>query len=282
MTIRNLGLVIAGLVALYLAIWRGLVAQRQANAAQQSLRNERYQKGAEMLGNEVLSVRLGGIYALQRLAQEYPKEYHVQIMRLFSAFARHPTKDDGHEEEVKAKFGIPQIREDVLAVVHAIGNRDFENVNLERGEEFQLKLENAYMSFASLDQTTLARAHLGEADLSHSSLMGTDLRGIFAIATNFQSASLSLADLSGSLLISSNLNAAVLTGANLSGAWLDNADLTGAVLSGTDFSRVHGLTQAQLDKAVANPDVPPKLDGVMDAKTNQQLFWRGAPLKDDE
>ena len=65
-TIRNLGLVIAGLVALYLAIWRGLVAQRQADAAQQSLRNERYQKGAEMLGSNVLSVRLGGIFALQR------------------------------------------------------------------------------------------------------------------------------------------------------------------------------------------------------------------------
>ena len=232
-----------------------------------------------MLGSDVLSVRLGGIYALQRLAKERPEEYHVQIMRLFSAFARHPTKDDRHEQEVKAKFGIPQIREDVLAVVHAIGNRDFENINLERGDEFQLKLENAYMRFASLDQTTLARARLGEADLSHSSLKGADLRGIFAIGTNFQSASLSLADLSGSLLVSSNLNAAILTGAKLSGAWLANADLTDAVLSGTDFSRVHGLTQAQLDKAVANSDVPPKLDGVMDAKTNQQLFWRGAPLK---
>ena len=40
-TVRNLGLVVAGLIALPLAIWRSLVAQRQADTAQQSLLNER-------------------------------------------------------------------------------------------------------------------------------------------------------------------------------------------------------------------------------------------------
>ena len=44
-----------------------------------------------MLGNDVLSVRLMGgirIIALQRLAEEHPEQYHVQIMRLFCALAR--------------------------------------------------------------------------------------------------------------------------------------------------------------------------------------------------
>ena len=68
-TIRNLGLVIGGTMAMVLAIWRSIVAERQAETAQGSLHNERYQKGAEMLGSVVLAVRLGGIYALQRLAQ---------------------------------------------------------------------------------------------------------------------------------------------------------------------------------------------------------------------
>ena len=63
-TIRNIALVAAGLIALLLAIWRAVVAELQANTAQQGLLNERYQKGAEMLGSDVLSVRLGGIYAL--------------------------------------------------------------------------------------------------------------------------------------------------------------------------------------------------------------------------
>ena len=77
-TIRNIGLVAAGLIALPLAIWRAIVAERQANTAQQGLLNERYQNGAAMLGNEVLSVRLGGIYALQRLAEDHPEQYHIQ------------------------------------------------------------------------------------------------------------------------------------------------------------------------------------------------------------
>ena len=106
-TIRNAGIVIAGFFALGFALWRGLVAerqaaaaqrqaetaerqaetalrqtetaqrqvetaQRQAETAQQGLLNERYQRGAEMLGHEVLAVRLGGIYALQRLARGTP------------------------------------------------------------------------------------------------------------------------------------------------------------------------------------------------------------------
>ena len=86
-TIRNLGLVEGGIIAIVLAVWRSIVAQRQADAAlqqaetglrqadtsEQGLLNDRYQKGAEMLGNYVLSVRLGGIYALQSLAEEHPE-----------------------------------------------------------------------------------------------------------------------------------------------------------------------------------------------------------------
>ena len=44
-----------------------------------------------MLGSEQLSVRLGGIYALARLAREDPGDYHTQIMSLLCAFIRNPT-----------------------------------------------------------------------------------------------------------------------------------------------------------------------------------------------
>ena len=92
-TVRNLGLVLAGLIALPLAIWRSWVAKRQADTAQDSFLNERYQKGAEMLGSNVPAVRLGGTYALHRLAEESPEKYHFQVMSLFCAFVRRPTDD---------------------------------------------------------------------------------------------------------------------------------------------------------------------------------------------
>ena len=97
-TIRNFGLLIGGVIAVILAVWRSMVAERQADTAQQSLLNERYQKGAEMLGSQVLEVRLGGIYALQSLAAGHPKEYHIRIMRLLSTFVRNPNR-------------LPQIRD---------------------------------------------------------------------------------------------------------------------------------------------------------------------------
>lgn len=80
--IRNLVLAMAALVALPTALWRTLVAQKQAETAQrQSLtaqagvRTTRYYNGASMLGNKELTVRLGGIYALRQLAEEDPEEY---------------------------------------------------------------------------------------------------------------------------------------------------------------------------------------------------------------
>ena len=39
-------------------------ALKQAGISHQSLLNERFQNGAEMLGSNTISVRLGGIYAL--------------------------------------------------------------------------------------------------------------------------------------------------------------------------------------------------------------------------
>ena len=142
-TIRNLGLVAAGLIALPLALWRGHVAEQQANAAQQGLRNERYQKGAEMLGSDVLSVRLGGIYGLQRLAREHPEEYHVAVMQLFCAFVRNPTNDEAYVKElgrVTGKKDDPWIREDVQAVMTAIGKRDSNRIELESNSEYTLRI----------------------------------------------------------------------------------------------------------------------------------------------
>ncbi len=114
-TIRNVGLLLAGVLAFVFALWRAWVAERQAATArdqakiaqeqaataERGLLNERYQKGAEMLGSDVLSVRLGGIYALQRLADEQPKQYHVQIMRLFCAFVRNP--NTGREQATRPR-----------------------------------------------------------------------------------------------------------------------------------------------------------------------------------
>ena len=102
-SVRNAALMVGGVVTVLLAVWRSVVAERRAEVAhrqvataQQGLLNERYQKAAGMLGSSVLSVRLGGVYALQRLAEEHPDQYHIQITRLLCAFARNPHQRRQH------------------------------------------------------------------------------------------------------------------------------------------------------------------------------------------
>ena len=101
-TVRNVSLIIGGIIAIELALWRGIVgerqtavAQRQAETAQRDLLNQQFQKGAEMLGSNVLSVRLGGIYALRYLALEHSVHFHVQVMEQLCAFVRGATGADG-------------------------------------------------------------------------------------------------------------------------------------------------------------------------------------------
>ena len=238
-TIRNLGLVVAAIIALPLAIWRSVVAQRQADTAQRGLLNERYQKGAEMLDSDVLAVRLGGIYALGRLARGHPADYHTQIMSILCAFLRNPVKPTKVKEKVEE--GIYRLREDVQEIVTVIRERSEAQVEIEKKEKYELDLNRVNL------------------DSVNTILMGANLTDAILIWANLRNA----------LLVRANL-----TGANLVGTILHNTNLTGAILKGP----IHGLTQAQLDEAWANEDNPPDLTDAFDIDTGKPLVWRGSSV----
>ena len=285
-TLRNVGFLVGGVLALVFAVWRGWVAERQsvtaqsqAETSQRSLLNERYQRGAEMLGNNVLAVRLGGIYALKRLAEEHPEQYHIQIMELFCAFVRLPTKENGIESHLETAEEQDEqrrtLRADVQDVVRAICSRGPAGISVEQDEEdFKLYLRDANLSYLQVRDANLSRAWLTNTNLSRAVLT----------RANLSSARLRQANLSGAQLRRANLSDAKLWGADLSEAILNNANLSGADLCGADaHSPVHkapvrGLTQAQMDRARADPNNPPKLDGVLDAETGKPLVWYGQPL----
>ena len=160
-TIRNIGLVIAGSLAIPLAIWRAVVADKQASSAQhqaaiaqQGLLNERYQKAAEMLGNESLFVRLGGVYALQALIEEYPEQYYVSCMRLLCAFVRNPPADEHltplSDRELTRWGGGIRLRGDVQAVMDLMRSRDDRLIALERKAGFQVDFRGADLRGSNL------------------------------------------------------------------------------------------------------------------------------------
>ena len=236
-----------------------------------------------MLGSDVLSVRLGGIFALRRLAEEHPEQYHIQIIELFCAFARNPTKDNRIEFAPEG-YGdqdeqIRTVRADVEGVMNAIGSRSLTGISLEqRSADFKLYLRDANLSdlqvqFAKLSGAWLTNANLSGAVLPHANLSCARLR-----QANLSGVELRHADMSDAKLWGANLSKAILYDANLSGT-----DLSGiAARSVANKVPVCGLTQAQLDEARADPDKPPKLDGVLDAETGKPLVWPREPCGGEE
>ena len=280
-TIRNVGLVVAGLIALLLALWRSDVADRQAKTAQASLLNERYQRGAEMLGNEVLSVRLGGIYALQSLAKERPEQYHIQIMRIFCAFARQPTKDSGLEsEQVQIEPGtMLGLRQDLEAIILAIRSRSKSGISLERKEDFRLDLRGAVLPGVQFLDLDLSYSYLHHAKLPDANFAKTNLSGAKLDYADLRKAKFYRVELKGTRFFSANLSGARFRDMDLSMADFSDVNLSGGNVSGVEFSvggpqTAKGLTQVQLDQARADPNNPPILTGVVDSETGEPLVWR--------
>ena len=298
-TIRNIGLVAAALIGLPLAFWRSTTADRQSNTAleqsttaitqvgiaSQGLLNERYQKGAEMLGGSVLTVRLGGIYALQRLAEERPDDYHIQIMNLLGAFVRQPTQSD------IARDG--PVAMDVQEAMNAIVHRSHAGHQIERDAEYVLdlsganligvNLEDANLSGAMLDGTYWGTASLAGVDLSDTSLNHASFfagRSQMEIhRAKMRRADLTDAGLSDVRLVDVDLSGAHLDRAILSRATLTRTDMTDAsltetVLNGARFVNVKGLDQQELTRATADIDNPPTFMDCVDSRTGEELVWR--------
>ena len=321
-TLRNIGILIAGFLALLLALWRSLVAERQAkssegqlNATQQSYRQQRYERGAEMLGNEHLWARIGGIYALLRLAEDYPLEYHLQVMELLCAFVRNPYGidkpmdqditgwEDAYMANIESNRSVP-FREDVQAIIHAIGNRGPRARYLEQTANFRPNLTSANFTFADLTNVDLSETDLTGALFIRARCQNTNFSGAVLRYSNFYSATcfdadMWEADFQYAKLDCSTMNGSDFSNTNLEGTrWL-NADLSlakfcraqfiDAYLAGTKFDRADlsgatfethlnsytALTQEQLDRARADPDDPPHISHKsVDLGTRQQLVWR--------
>ena len=269
-TLRNIGLLIGGTLALVFAVWRSWVAERQTATAHESLLNDQYQRGADMLGSGILSVRMGGIQALRRLAETHPEKYHIPIMELFCVFARYPTLDSELASESES------LREDVQAVMNAIGDRSETGFRYENGEHYRLQLSGVDLRHANLGEANLIGANLSRARLNDANLLE--------------------ANLSCAVLIKADLTRANATQAKLCWADLSNATLHYTNLSGAVFRErvTHkdpsipcpppgdvvsaGLTHFQLHLALANPDNPPILNHVIDAETDHPLVWEGNTL----
>ena len=281
-SLRNLFLVFVTIIGVPLAIWRSVVAKQQADAsdrqaetAERRLKHELYEKGAQMLGNTVPSVRLGGIYSLKGLANENPEDYRVQVIELLCAFVRDPpdekakTPSSGAEDwpNPGASTERGTLRDDVQTAMNIIARRrdepeaadqwgehqplDLRGSNLEWLDAVARDLTGAILHGANLNRARLANASLqgatmatggmrgaaiDQADLSGAALSSLDMRNISASSADFSRCRMNGVEVERAHAREAKFSNSQISGSNFRGALLQRAKLDHCHLNNTDFS----------------------------------------------
>ncbi|OJF12999.1 pentapeptide repeat-containing protein [Couchioplanes caeruleus] len=262
-----------------------LAVQQQQLAVQQQVA-DRFARAVDQLGQEgagKLSIRLGGIYSLQRLMRDSPAD-EPSIIEVLCAFIRNhapaprPAKTNRPSPPPNASPG--DVRAAFVVLAHRPSPDDRANSRLDLPDTWlslpHANLGDAHLSFTDLSFANLTSAHLSDADLSFANLTGAhlsdadlrgadlgiaqlrgaDLRGAHLSDVNLRGADLRRADLRGAYLTGAYLRGANLDGANLTGAHLRFADLSDTDLSGASLHDAD-LRDARRDETTRLPgDVP--------------------------
>jgi hypothetical protein len=245
--------------------------QAQTKADLQRRITESFSKAIEQLGSDRLEVRLGGIYALERISKESPDDYWT-VMENLTAFVRERTQRTAANPEQRRTqriegraFGLweeagrPEGRSDefwreaekkeppeadIAAVLTVIKRRSAHHRALETRDEKVIDLREAFLRSADLREAHLERANLTEAHLEGADLFGAHLTGANLRGAHLAGTDLLLAHLEDVILIRAHLDGAYLVGAHLA-----SADLFRAHLCGADLGGAERLDQAQIDAA---------------------------------
>jgi len=242
------------------------VAVAQQKLAERGQVTERFSKAIDQLGQEDadrLAIRLGGVYALERLMRDSPED-EPNIIAVLCAFVRiHASTPAGADRPMPASSPA-----DVQASVTVLARRPYPTAPA--NSVLDLTGSRLSMPAAALPGATLAGASLLHANLAGSNMRGSDLSSADLSAANLRRADLSQVNLSDAYLTHADLTQANLRDANLrrarlgqpprvdlpsaqpespavnlGGAYLDRADLTSAYLVEANLFGTH-MTDAEL------------------------------------
>lgn len=219
----------------------------------------RYTEAVQQLGNESMSIRLGGIYALARVARDSPGDRQT-VTEVFAAFVRDGTRGavTGVALDVVAaltelgKAFSQRIGEHAQSVNLRTSNfadGNLESVRFPDGVDLsESDLSRTVLRAASMRGAILSNAQMIDTDLQGARLRGCSLDGAAMAGANLQGAEMTWARLAGVDFRDSILRGVAMRGSDMQGANLTNVDLREADLRGVDL-RGAILTGAQLKGA---------------------------------
>jgi hypothetical protein len=201
---------------------------------------DRFSKGVEQLGNENIHVRLGGIFALEQIANTEDL-YYWQIMEILTAYVRvrspWPSQSESQESSEESNQAEPlqeskiKPNEDIQAVMTVLGRRKSIHQNVEE---------------AKLD---LSGANLQGLRVGY----GSNLQNINFERTNLRNANLIHVNLQGARFYCSNLQEVYFWYSNLEGGMFCRADVKDAKFMGANLDNVEFILRYDSTTGIDEP-----------------------------
>ena len=232
---------------------------------------DRFTRAIEQLGNPSLGVRLGGLYALSRIARDSPQDAPA-VVAVMCQYARAESRRSVPSEQLLGSlrrrinfrrlpgsmdpesgvYGM-NIRADISVAVSEAASLSEKLPPLSL-QLLGIRLDGAHLSGiiaheASLDGSSLRQAVLIGSDLRQSWIRYAQLQGTWFVEAKLQGAVFSYSRLEGADFRRSHLEGSMFYHANLTGV-----NFEGAYLAGADLRETLGLTERQLEKAILDSD----------------------------
>lgn len=235
----------------------------------------RYTEAISQLGSDQLAIRIGGVYALERIAKDSQRDHDVVIQVLAAYIRRDSMKRDvnGGAHRWSSVLEWTKTRgEDVSAAITVVSNLakdariyvDLRGVDLREMDLSSMDLRHTKLMFADLSGSDLSdadlsgvpldRAKLHDVRLTRAKLFATSMVGVDATHATFVRADLSDANLTSAQLSLSNFSKAILDAATLDSACLERAIFVGSSLKGTSFRHSQGISAEMMFLSEWNED----------------------------
>jgi hypothetical protein len=204
--------------------------QADLKLAVDSQLTQRFVEAIELLGHENAEVRLGGIYALERLAADSERD-HWTIIETLAAFVRGLSRDRSDESPAPAE---------IQAALTVIGRRQ------KREETGVINLSGAQLSGVRLT-----------GNFAMAEMIGCRLRGAIIWKVNFDRAQLLSAYLRDAIITDVSLADAVMVKSDLSGTSMVDVNFCGADMRYVKFKDlyVHKLGSLNISNITAEADL---------------------------
>ena len=232
-----------------LVVLGAMATWRQVHVNREGQITERLTRAVDHIGSENADVRIGGIYALERIGSNSPSDRRT-VQFILGAFVRnhapwHAGTPDGPEHPTATldqRLSLRMRAPDIQVAVAVLARRH-PSPDSREADPYSGRL---YLSRVDLRGLEINRGRLVKSYFQYSNLARAALRGTRLDRSVLTSADLRECQLEGASFVDADLSHAYLAGANLRGA-----DLRRAKLFGADFSHAD-LTDAVLDDAQAD------------------------------